>query len=217
MSPRSKKLSERMRMKTRKAILDASLELFAKHGFSGTSTAQIARKAGISKGLIFTQFRQKRDILYTIFEEQMDRVVPKILMDDDRRPPDQKLASLATTWVGMLRTDPLLIRLALQLNVDEEYRRLVRSKRSKKYMETLLSQVRPLFRSLGSENPDLDIFLFTFVFDGIFANYAVAAEMLPPLDAITNRLVQLLTRGWRSTRTTRPRHDRRTLRKGTEA
>ena len=40
-------------------ILQAALELFAKEGFKGTSTNKIAKKAGVSEGLIFRHFENK--------------------------------------------------------------------------------------------------------------------------------------------------------------
>lgn len=47
----------------RRKILDASLQLFAEHGYGGTPTSQIAQQAGISEGTIFRYFPGKKDIL----------------------------------------------------------------------------------------------------------------------------------------------------------
>ena len=60
MSPRSKALSEQMKAKSRSAIFSAALELFAKKGFSSTTADEIARKAKVSKGLIFSHFSTKK-------------------------------------------------------------------------------------------------------------------------------------------------------------
>ena len=200
MSPRSKKTSELMRAKTRKSIIAASLELFAKHGFSATTTEEIARKAGISKGLIFTHFNKKQDILLAIFEGQIDRILPGFLMENDRRPAREKLVSLVTAWLHMIKTEPLLIRLSLQLNLDDAYRRLIRSKKWRQYFETLMAQMKTIMRDLGSDNPEYDSILLMFVFDGIVANYTVAPEMFPPLDAVANHLVHVLTSRWEKVR-----------------
>ena len=37
-------------------ILQSALELFAKEGFTATSTSKIAKHAGVSEGLIFRHF-----------------------------------------------------------------------------------------------------------------------------------------------------------------
>jgi hypothetical protein len=64
------------------------------------------------------------------------------------------------------------------LNLDESYRKII-EKRGKELMEKFLSRVRNLFKQLGSKNPDLDCYLFMFLFDGISANYTVAPDLFP--------------------------------------
>lgn len=41
-------------------ILDACLEIFARHGYAKTSTGMLAEAAGISKALIFHHFKSKK-------------------------------------------------------------------------------------------------------------------------------------------------------------
>ena len=198
MSPRSKKTSALMRARTRKAIVAALLELFAKHGFSATTTEAIARKAGISKGLIFTHFKKKQDILLAIFEGQID--LRGFMTENDRRPAKEKLISLVTAWLNLIQTEPLLVRLSLQLNLDDSYRRVIRSKKWKNYIDTLMTQIRTILKDLGSDNPEYDSILLMFMFDGIVANYTVAPELFPPLDAVANYFVQILTSRWEKSR-----------------
>jgi len=61
--------------KTRKAILEAALELFAKQGFYRTTTKAIARKAGIAEGTLFNYFPTKEDLALYFFEEELDEVI----------------------------------------------------------------------------------------------------------------------------------------------
>lgn len=48
-------------------ILQSAQELFLKHGFK-TSTAQIARKAGVSEGSIFRRYKNKVDLFLTAMD-----------------------------------------------------------------------------------------------------------------------------------------------------
>lgn len=57
--------------KVKKAILEASLELFKKKGFSRTATREIAQKAGIAEGTIFNYFRTKEDLALYFFEQEL--------------------------------------------------------------------------------------------------------------------------------------------------
>ncbi|WP_051191878.1 TetR/AcrR family transcriptional regulator [Microbacterium luticocti] len=56
---------------TRTRILDAAADLFATHGFDGTSTARIAHAAAVPKGLLFYYFPTKPDLLSTLLEERL--------------------------------------------------------------------------------------------------------------------------------------------------
>src|SRR5437870_3145011 len=47
----------------RKAIVDAAVPLFARNGFAGTTTRELAEAAGISEALLFRHFPTKR-LLY---------------------------------------------------------------------------------------------------------------------------------------------------------
>ena len=47
-------------------ILKSALELFAQEGYTATSTSKIAKKAGVSEGLIFKHFKNKEGLLMAI-------------------------------------------------------------------------------------------------------------------------------------------------------
>ena len=81
MSPRSAKQFDDIRKQKSKLIMETALELFAENGFHATSISQIAKKAGISKGLIYNYFESKNDILEEIIEEGFDDVYSNF---DDR-------------------------------------------------------------------------------------------------------------------------------------
>ena len=60
---------------TRRAILRAALELFAKKGFYHTTTKAISRKAGIAEGTLFNYFQTKEDLALYFFERELDEVI----------------------------------------------------------------------------------------------------------------------------------------------
>jgi len=54
---------------TRPAILAVARELFAAHGYAGTSVADIASRLGMSKAALYYHFRSKAEILHALLEE----------------------------------------------------------------------------------------------------------------------------------------------------
>ena len=68
----------------RDAILIAAAELFAEHGFGGTTTRQIAEKVGIRQPSLFYHFKKKEQILSAIID-QSDSVWREYLVRLERR------------------------------------------------------------------------------------------------------------------------------------
>lgn len=55
-------------------ILEASITLFAQNGFDGTSVNEIAQLAGVNKALIYYYFKNKNDILESLFDDLLHRI-----------------------------------------------------------------------------------------------------------------------------------------------
>lgn len=72
-------------LKTREAIIDAAIELFASKGVSSTTLANIASKAGVTRGAVYWHFSNKDDLL----EALRDMVLkPFVDLDAMRDKPE---------------------------------------------------------------------------------------------------------------------------------
>jgi AcrR family transcriptional regulator len=61
--------------KTRKAILQAALDLFAEKGFYHTTTKAISRRARIAEGTLFNYFPTKEDLALYFFERELAGII----------------------------------------------------------------------------------------------------------------------------------------------
>lgn len=68
------------KVETRRRIITAASELFAEQGYTGTSMDQIAEAAGVSKGTIFYNYKNKSDL----FEQLIRAAVLTIAEEMDR-------------------------------------------------------------------------------------------------------------------------------------
>jgi AcrR family transcriptional regulator len=66
MSPRARATRTRDPEGKRAAVLDAARRLFAQRGFAATTTADVARAAGVSEGIVFHHFGSKAELLEAI-------------------------------------------------------------------------------------------------------------------------------------------------------
>lgn len=74
---------ERSIEKKNKIIL-AGYELFSEVGYYGTNTAEIAKRAGVSTGIVYGYFSDKRDILICVLEIYINKVFDPILKIFDK-------------------------------------------------------------------------------------------------------------------------------------
>ena len=61
----------------RKQILRVAITLFAHQGFKGTTTKEVAAKAGVTEALIFRHFPSKEELYWAVIQSKMQESSPK--------------------------------------------------------------------------------------------------------------------------------------------
>jgi len=80
--------------KTKEKILGVAEQLFAEKGFNGTSVDKIAKTAGVNKGLIYYHFKDKKDIVVSIFKgiiNEIDQAVRLSVPEESHELDDLQL------------------------------------------------------------------------------------------------------------------------------
>ena len=92
---------EREKEERRKYILEKAQSLFAQKGYLGASMAEIAEASEFAVGSLYSFFRSKEEILLTIFEEHIERVIAEVQQarDDKRLSPREKIESCLESLV----------------------------------------------------------------------------------------------------------------------
>lgn len=67
--------------KKQQMVLIASLELFSEIGFENTKTSDIAKRANVSEGTVYSFFKTKEGILNAIVSKFMDEIIPNIIFE----------------------------------------------------------------------------------------------------------------------------------------
>jgi len=91
-------------------ILEAAIEVFAEKGFYETRISDIAHKAGVAYGLVYHYFKNKEEILRTIFLERWSVVLEMIesaLASTDEKAED-RLAGILSFIFTVYQRDPAL-------------------------------------------------------------------------------------------------------------
>jgi AcrR family transcriptional regulator len=83
MSPRSPQQFREIREEKMALIMDVALHHFAKDGYYRTSISQIARHAGISKGLLYNYFESKEALLRAIIQKSINEIYKYLDINKD--------------------------------------------------------------------------------------------------------------------------------------
>lgn len=88
-------------------IQSAALKLFIMKGITGTTTKEIARKAGVSEGTIYNYFESKGDLAYKLFVRHMDRFRDVLTEStSSAEGPARKLAAAVRSFFGFAESSP---------------------------------------------------------------------------------------------------------------
>jgi AcrR family transcriptional regulator len=97
---------------TRAKLVKAARRLFAKKGFAAVGTEEIVKKAGVTRGALYHQFEDKKELFLAVFEEVESDVA-------------QDIAARATAAEDPLEVLRVGTRLWLDACLDPEVRRIV--------------------------------------------------------------------------------------------
>lgn len=87
----------------RAAVLDAAAAAFADDGFDATSSAAIARRAGVSEGIVFHYFGSKHGVLEACVAALADRFAAREFPRHADGVDYERLVAAIFDWVGKHR------------------------------------------------------------------------------------------------------------------
>ncbi|HEX6690535.1 MAG TPA: TetR/AcrR family transcriptional regulator [Burkholderiales bacterium] len=106
---------EKKKLATRDRIRAAASELFARRGYAAATMRQIAKRAHVGLGTLFNYAEDKRDLVFLIFNEELNATTDVALAAP--RPRDALLEQLMAVFREhylWLATQPSLARILLQ-------------------------------------------------------------------------------------------------------
>src|SRR5512138_2157694 len=119
--PAAAGLRERNKEKKRDALVRAGRALFLAKGFEETTTRAIAAKAGVASGTFFLYFREKRDLLFHLFQEEVSKVQEEAFATEPRDAPlTERLSHVFGRFYAYYGRAPRLSRVYLKELIFQE-------------------------------------------------------------------------------------------------
>lgn len=87
-------------------IIEAAVEVIADNGYHASQVSKIAKKAGVADGTIYLYFKNKEDILVSVFEEKMGQFIEQIAESiTNKKNAEDKLLTLIEMHLRQLSDD----------------------------------------------------------------------------------------------------------------
>ncbi|MFG6119024.1 MULTISPECIES: TetR/AcrR family transcriptional regulator [Thalassobacillus] len=123
-------------------IIDAAVKVIAENGYHSSQVSKIAKQAGVADGTIYLYFKNKEDILVSLFQQKMGNFIQKIEEEtNSQQTAVEKLLKLIEKHFEQLTADHhLAIVTQLELRQSNKELRLKINEVLKRYL-TVIDQI----------------------------------------------------------------------------
>ena len=187
MSPRTSEQFDEIRQQKKELIMGTALELFAENGYHSTSISQIAKKAGISKGLTYNYFESKKELLDELIQHGFEEIFNNLDLNKDGVLTEDEFKFFIRQNFKLLRENlqhwKLFFSLMLQPQVADTF--------SKDYSEMATPMLTMFFnfiKSRGSKVPEGDVMVISAMIEGAFL-YCISAPDMFPADVMEDKII----------------------------
>ena len=138
-------------------ILNAAVRIFARYGYFNSKVAQIAREANVADGTIYLYFKNKEDILLSLFEDKMDGIIGDLkALIGDTQDPFQRLAKFISHHFDLIRRDPDLISvITVELRQSAKFMKEYRNDKFREYLD-MVEHIVEDGKAAGVVRPDVN-------------------------------------------------------------
>ena len=192
MSPRTPEQFSEMREITKQKVMDVALELFANEGYYQTSISTIAKRAGISKGLMYNYFDSKDELLKAIVFNGMDSLIQFFDTNQDGILTRDELLGFISNSITNIKENIVYWKLYFSLMVQPNVIKL--------FENELIAMIDPFFKMLyiyfeseGYDDPNAEVRFFQSLLDGVGLSYVSDPDNYP-IDGVEKKIISMYSK-----------------------
>lgn len=178
MAPRSEAQFAQIREERRHQILDAALHVFAEDSYHGSSMAAVAKRAKISKGLIYNYFKSKEEILISLVKDVFDEVMEHLHLDPEVELDKAGFIKVIEKSVDEVVKNPQRWKLYMSLSFQPDVTPILMQEMMPK-IQPFMVQMTNYFISKGHEDPMTVMRYYSAVLDGVQMHVLMDPENFP--------------------------------------
>jgi len=192
---------QRNKADKRSLITEAAVEVFAERGFHQARVSDIARRAGVADGTIYLYFKNKEDLLLSVFEEKMDELLAG-LRDAlaDTSDPIERIRRFARFHFDQVRENRSVSEvLQVELRLSNKFLKEYRPEKLWAYLGVFGQIVRE-GQAAGLFRPDVEPFITMWAFFGAMDEIAMQWVLSRKtdrfaLETAANQVAEIFIRG----------------------
>lgn len=180
MSPRTEEQLAAHRKAKREHIVSEALHLFATRGYFNTSISDIAKEVKMSKGLLYSYFENKEELLNAAIDFVLKEATDLNLSEDRLKDlnPEEIISEVIEGFFTVLEEKKELWGLIVSLAIHVASIPSVHQTISTIYKD-LAQQLQELFIAMGHPDPENEAFKLGALIDGIGIQYMVFGDSYP--------------------------------------
>ena len=178
-------------MDTKTNLLQAALKVFATNGYHGSSVADIAQEAKVSKALFYHYFDNKSDLLVIFAKQRLEEWTPLIENLETIQDAKERIVFLINFVLGELETRSDWLRFLYMLYLSTEGINAIQEamQKYKKQFDRLFSAEQRLYKDLGYADPDMEATYLRSVLQGISLEYLLSGKNYP-LQTMKDKIIK---------------------------
>jgi AcrR family transcriptional regulator len=169
-------------------IMNSALELFAQKGFYSTSVSQIAKTAGISKGLMYNYFQSKEQLLIEILKKGFHEYVTVFFPNDNEAPVVESLSYIINETVAIAKSNPHFWKMYFAISTQPGVAEIAHNEMMN-YIAPIIAALTDFFTTKGFSKPEVELRFLSAMLDGLVMNYIFDTENFP-LEEAKNKLLR---------------------------
>jgi TetR/AcrR family transcriptional regulator, fatty acid metabolism regulator protein len=183
----------------RSRILQAAVKVFARRGYFASRVADVARRAGVADGTIYLYFRNKEDILVSLFDEVMSEHLEGKRRDvEPGSDAPARLRAVAERHLGLLgRNRDLAVVFQVELRQSTKFMERFTASWLQDYF-ALIAEIIEQGQREGTLRADLPVKVATKAFFGVLDEMVtswILSRKQYDLVALAGPVVDLFLRG----------------------
>ncbi len=121
----------------RERLLKAAIKVFARDGFFKAKVEEIAKLAGVATGTTYLYFKNKDDLLISIFEEEMTPIIEKTKAGlSKHESPEERITTFIAQHFAMVEQNPdLALLLEVELRQSNKFLHEYKGTKFKEYLD----------------------------------------------------------------------------------